>query len=87
MVHDDLAKLIGSIIQSLFYDHQKSLIKTESHLRILHNKSLYLVSFKRVNFRWLHADGIDGITSVLDHCRPAERKSGFDGSNACPDLF
>ena len=81
MVHDGLAKLVRAIIQPLFYNHQKSLVKTESHLRILSKKFLYLGLFKRIYFGGLHTDRIGGIETVLDHCRPAERKPGFDGSN------
>ena len=73
VVHDGLAKLVGAVIQSLFDDHQKSFIKPKPHLRVLGKKFLYLRSFKRINLRWLHADRIGGIKTVLDHCRPAER--------------
>ena len=86
MILNCLPKLPRSMIESRFNDHQESLVHTQSHLRIIHKKLLYLVSFKRVNFGWLNADGIDGIKSVLDHCRPAERKPGFYGSNAGCDL-
>ncbi len=78
MILNCLSKLPRAMIESLLDDHQKSLVHAESHLRILYKKFLYLVSFKRVNFRWLHADGIDGINTVLDHCRPAKRKPGFN---------
>ena len=61
MMLNGLSKLPRAIIESLFYDHQEPFIHSKAHLRILFKKLLYLVSFKRVNFRWLHADGLDGI--------------------------
>ena len=86
MVLNGLSKLSRAVIESFFNDLQKPLVHKESHLWILLKKVVNLVSFKRVNFRWLHADGIDGVKAVLDHCRPAERKPGFNGSNAGGNL-
>ena len=82
MVRDGVPKLPCAVIESLFNDLQKPLVNKESHLRILFKKFVNLVSFKRVNFGWLYADGFSGVNTVVDHCRPAERKSGLNGSDA-----
>ena len=82
MILNGLSKLTGTIIEPLFNNHQESLVHAQSHLRIIRKKLLYFISFKRVNFRRLHADGINGINPVLNHGRPAKRKSGLDGANA-----
>ena len=82
MVPDGVPKLPRAVIESLFNDLQKPLVHTESHLRILLKKFVNLVSFKRVNFGWLYTDRFSGVNTVIDHCRPAERKPGLNGSDA-----
>ncbi len=81
MVPDGVPKLPRAVIESLFNDLQKPLVHTESHLRILLKKIVNLISFKRVNFGRLYADSFSGVNTIVDHCRPAERKSGLNGSD------